>query len=75
MSASGQELVAKIASSNNENVSKPGKAVPKNTLLGNGTRLDVSAGCAVNRIQLGKIIYIVLLILPKNIGLNIFVST
>ena len=68
MSTSGQELVAKIVSSNDENASKHGKAVPKNTLLGNGTRLDVSAGCAVNRIQLGKIIYIVLLILAKILG-------
>jgi len=68
MSASGQELGTKIVSSNDENDLKPGKAVPTNTLLGNGTRLDVSAGCAVNRIQLGKIIYIVLLTLAKILG-------
>ena len=55
-------------SSNDENASKPGKASRENTLLGNGTRLDVSAGCAVNRIQLGQIIYIVLLILTKILG-------
>ena len=64
MSTSGQELVAKIVSSNDENASKPGKAAPKDILLWNGT----SAECAVNRNKLGKIIYIVLLILAKILG-------
>ena len=67
MSTSGRELVAKIVSSNDENAWKLGKAAPKNNVLGNVTRL-VSAGCAVDRIQLGKIIYIVLLILAKILG-------
>ena len=69
MSASGQELVAKISASNNENASKPGKAVPKNTLL---------TGCAVSsqitdfswEVPLHCITY-----LSKNIGLTIFLST